>query len=51
MNEIQRIFAKRIIPLNIRHVEEHIPELHCKISDLKRLLESLASDIKRRDEK
>jgi len=41
MNEIQKIFAKRILPLNIDYIREHIPELHDKIPELEKQLEEI----------
>lgn len=41
MNEVKRIFAKRIIPLNIEHIRNYVPELHDKIPELEKVLQSI----------
>ena len=44
MNEIQKIVAKIIIPRNIAHIKNYIPELHDKIPELEKMLEAIDSD-------
>jgi len=51
MNEIQKIVAKIIIPRNIAHIKNYIPELCDKIPELENTLEAIGSDSKRMNEK
>ena len=41
MNEVQKVFARIIIPKNIEYIKNHIPELHHKIPELEAQLESI----------
>lgn len=41
MNEVQKVVARIVIPRNIRHIEDHIPELHHKIPELENQLKKV----------
>ena len=49
MNEIQKTVARIIIPRNIAHIKNHIPELHDKIPELEKMLEAIESDIRKKE--
>jgi len=44
MNEVQRALAKIIIPLNIQHIRNYVPELHYKIPELKKQLQEILEE-------